>query len=87
LSTLVFINPQLFPKVLDQSYIEEWEILGKKDYFNQKIYNQLIANKKGEEFSRCNFEIYAQRKLEYYIWKVMLPIGINDCGKKPVNIK
>jgi hypothetical protein len=73
---LVFINPQLFPKVLDQSYIEEWEILGKKDYVNQKVYNHLSTSKKGEEFSRCNFEIYAQRKLEYYIWKVMLPIGI-----------
>ncbi|MDW8850744.1 hypothetical protein SD960_11615 [Flavobacterium sp. MMLR14_040] len=73
---LVFINPQLFPKVLDESYIEEWKILGKKDYVNQMVYNHLSTNKKGEVFSRCNFEIYAQRKLEYYIWKVMLPIGI-----------
>ncbi|KAF2343058.1 ligand-gated ion channel [Flavobacterium tistrianum] len=73
---LIFVNPQLFPKVLDSSYFEEWNILGKKDYVNQMIYNHLSASKKGEIFSRCNFEIYAQRKIEYYIWKVMLPIGI-----------
>ena len=73
---LVFTNPQLFPKVLDPSYFEEWKILGKKDYVNQIVYHHLSTNKKGEVFSRCNFEIFAQRKIEYYIWKVMLPIGI-----------
>ncbi len=73
---LIFINPQLFPKILDPSYIEEWKILGKKDYVNEMVYNHLDANKKGEVFSRCNFEIYVQRKIEYYLWKVMLPIGI-----------
>lgn len=73
---LVFINPQLFPKVLDPSYFEEWKILGKKDYVNEIVYHHLSTSKKGEVFSRCNFEIFAQRKIEYYIWKVMLPIGI-----------
>ncbi len=73
---LIFTNPQLFPKVLDASYIEEWKILGKRDYVNQKTYYHLSTSKKGEEFSRCNFEIYVQRKIEYYLWKVMLPIGI-----------
>lgn len=73
---LVFTNPQLFPKVLDPSYMEEWNILGKKDYVNKMVYNHLSASKKGEAFSRCNFEIYAQRKIEYYLWKVILPIGI-----------
>lgn len=73
---MVFANPQLFPKVLDPSYMEEWNILDKKDYVNEMVYNHLSASKKGEEFSRCNFEIYAQRKIEYYLWKVFLPIGI-----------
>ncbi|MEZ0004709.1 hypothetical protein ABH942_000052 [Flavobacterium sp. 28YEA47A] len=73
---LVFVNPQLFPKVLAPSYMEEWNILEKKDYVNEMMYNHLSANKKGESFSRCNFEIFAQRKIEYYLWKVFLPIGL-----------
>ncbi|WP_447637325.1 hypothetical protein [Flavobacterium microcysteis] len=73
---LVFVSPQLFPKVLDPSYMEEWNILEKKDYVNEMMYNHLSANKKGESFSRCNFEIFAQRKIEYYLWKVFLPIGL-----------
>ncbi|QGK74468.1 hypothetical protein [Flavobacterium sp. SLB02] len=73
---LIFTNPQLFPKKLDPSYMEEWNILGQRDYVNKMVYNHLSASKKGEEFSRCNFEIYAQRKIEYYIWKIILPIAI-----------
>ncbi|WP_306350807.1 hypothetical protein [Flavobacterium sp. '19STA2R22 D10 B1'] len=74
---LLFVNPKLFPEKLDESYMEEWTILGTKDYVNDMAYNHLsIDAKKAELFSRCNFEIYAQRKIGYYLWKVILPIGI-----------
>lgn len=73
---LIFINPKLFPLQLTENYMEGWDIIEKKDYVNEVTYNHLSINRKGEVFSRCNFEIYAQRKIEYYLWKVFLPVGL-----------
>ncbi|WP_319497935.1 hypothetical protein [uncultured Cohaesibacter sp.] len=69
-----FVNPKVYPELVNQEMLAEWNIVDKQVAVTDQDYSHLTEDGSKTEFSRYNLTITLERKCDYYIWNFMLPL-------------
>ncbi len=72
--SIVFSNENSDEESLEQQMSEEWEVTESRIYINSQEYSHLSRDGAPITFSRYTQEIYAERKIRYYLWQFILPL-------------
>lgn len=75
---LIFIKPQVFEEISENSALDQWKIIEDKTFISEHQHPFLgrIFSDSQNIHSRYNLEIIAQRKTHYFMWQIFLPLLI-----------
>ena len=69
-----FVHPKVYPELIQQKLLSEWDIVNKHLYISTQDYSHLSDDGSETLFSRYNLDIDLKRKSNYYILNFMLPL-------------